>query len=69
MVTAVVPLGERRAALLFFRFLSCEVTAAERPECGGPLVTPVKETASESQGGSVRQDVKNSPGDSFLVID
>lgn len=48
MVTVVLPLGERRAALLFFRFLSCEVTAAEPLECEGPLVTQVEETASES---------------------
>lgn len=47
VVIVVLLLGEKRAALLFFNFLSYEVTAAEQLKSRSTLVAQVKEAASE----------------------
>ena len=58
-------LGQRRAHLLIFRCLSCQVIAGTQPESGRSLV---RQAASELQGVG-RKNIKKSPGDFFLVID
>lgn len=47
VVTVVQLLGERRVALLFFKFLSSEVTVTVQLESGSLLITQGNETASE----------------------